>query len=121
MLLRTYARGAALALGLAAMAGFLGAPVPGVAYALLCLGTGSIFAYVGFGERDASLTRAVVGGLGTLHLVSGVALAVLFVALGFPFERHGYAHTLGLMAFGGLCVACARSLPCDDSPAGPPR
>ncbi len=50
-----------------------------------------------------------------------MALAVLFVALGYPFERHGYAHTLGLMAFGGLCVACARSLPCDDSPAGPPR
>jgi hypothetical protein len=116
MLLRTYARGAVVVLTLAAIAGFSGMPALRGDEAPLFLGTAAIFAYVGFWHRDAAVIRAVVSGLGVLYLSSGVILAILFVALEFPFAGRGYVETLGLAAFGGISAMCSRVLPCEEEP-----
>ena len=117
MLLRTYARGAEVVLTVVAMAGFLGLPVLEGGEPLLFLGTAAIFAYVGFWNRDDAVIRAVIGGLGVLYLISGVLLAISLVALELPFESRGYVETIGLAAFGGISVVCARALPCEDGPS----
>lgn len=116
MLLRTYARGAAVLLALVALAGFLGIPALGGGVALLCLGTAGIFAYVGYWQRDVAVVQAAVGGLGVLYLVVGVILAILLVALEFPFEGTGYVETLGVAAFGGISTVCSQVLPCEEEP-----
>ena len=116
MLLNTYTQGAAVALVLAAVAGLFGVPVLAGGGPLLYLGTAAIFAYVGFWKRDAALTRAVVGGLGILYLLSGAILAVSFVALEFPFDGRGFVETLGLVFFGSISTWCSRVLPCEDDP-----
>ncbi len=116
MLLITYTQGAAVALVLAAIVVFFGVPVLAGGEPLLYLGTAAIFAYVGFWKRDATLTSAVVGGLGMLYLVSGAILAVSFVALEFPFEGRGFVETLGPVFFGGISTWCSRVLPCEDDP-----
>lgn len=121
MLLRTYARGAAMVCVLAALAGLSGVSVLGGGAPILYLGTAAAFAYVGFLRRDAALTRSVVGGFGTLYFLGGVLLAACFLALGFPFEGRGYVETLGLAIFGAASNVFARALPCEDDPPARPR
>jgi hypothetical protein len=80
--------------------------------ALLYLFTAGVFAYAGTRRRDAGFTRALVGNFGAFYLASGLGLAVLFVALKFPFEGGTYAEALGLATMGGVSAVCARVLPC---------
>ena len=101
---------------MAATAGFLGVSALGGSALVLYLGAAVIFAYVGFWQRDATVTRAVVGGLGALYLISGVILALFFVALEFPFEGRSYVETFGLVAFGSMSALCSQVLPFEDGP-----
>ena len=116
MLLRAYARLAAVVLVLASLASLFGWLALGKGSALLYLFTAGIFTYAGGRWWDAGFTREVVGSFGKFYLASGLVLAVLFAVLRFPFEGGAYAEALGLTVLGGLSAACARVLPCEDDP-----
>lgn len=59
-------------LGLAGLADIVGLNLP---VNIFHLGVGGLFAYVGFFQKDASVVRTVVGGLGLLLLlVKGVVI-----------------------------------------------
>ena len=78
------------------------------------LGSAAIFAYAGFSRRDSDIIRGVVGMIGVLLLLSGLLVALTVSVLGFPFEGRGWEAGLGQAGLGGLTMACAVLLPCDD-------
>ena len=86
----------------------------GVGVFYLC--SAAIFAWVGFSRRDSAIVRVVVGGMGVLFLLSGLLVAIIMSILGFPFEGRGWEAGLAQSALGGLTMACAVLLPCDDEP-----
>jgi hypothetical protein len=118
-MLRIYARILAAVLGVIAIAavrrmtgaGLLGA---GLGTGVLYLGSAAIFAYAGFSLRNAATIRIVVAAMGSLFLLLGLLVAVAMSILGFPFEGRGWVVGLAHAAFGGLTMACAVLLPCDD-------
>ena len=115
--LRVYARVlvavfVAIALAAAALMPSVGLLV-GAAY-LLCA---AVFAYAGFSGEDTELVRWVVAAMGSLFLLFGVVVALAMGILGFPFEGRVWEAGLAHGAFGGLTMACAVLLPCDDGSA----
>ena len=115
-MLRTYARLLAIVLvlsGTAALALIRGVGL-GVGIFYLC--SAAIFAWVGFPRRDSAIVRGVVAGMGVLFLLLGLLLALTMSVLGFPFEGRYWEAGLVQAALGGLTMACAVLLPCDDEP-----
>src|SRR4028119_398324 len=85
-MLRIYTRVLAVVLaliGVAALAGVFGVgPGAGVLYLI----SAGIVAYAGSSEREPDVVRTVVGGMGLLFWISGLLLAGIMGALGFPYE-----------------------------------
>jgi hypothetical protein len=52
--------------------------------------------------------------MGSFFLLSGLLVALTMGVLGFPFGARGWEVGLAHTAFGGLTMACAVLLPCDD-------
>ena len=116
-MLRVYARVlvvvfVAIAMTVAVLMPSVGLGV-GAAY-LLCA---AVFAYAGFSPEDTELVRGVVAAMGSLFLLFGLVVALAMGILGFPFEGRGWEVGLAHAAFGGLTMACAVLLPCDDESA----
>ena len=113
-MLRIYARVLAVVLaliGVAALAGILGVgPGAGVLYLILA----GIVAYAGSTEREPGVVRTVVGGVGLLFWISGLLLAGIMGALGFPYEGRFWEVGLWHAVLGALSVTCAVLLPCAD-------
>ena len=74
----------------------------------------AVFAYAGFRRGEAAVVRGVVAAMSSLLLVSGLLLALAMGVLGFPFEGRYWEVGLAHAALGGLTMACAALLPCDD-------
>lgn len=118
-MLRTYARLLAVVLalvGIATLVGMLGVS-PGVG--ILYLSSATIIAYVSFLRRDPDIIRVVVGVVGVLFLLSGLFLAIVMSALGFPYEGGGWEIGLANAALGALTMACAMLLPYTDEERPP--
>ena len=123
-MLHIYARILAAVLGVIAIAvarrmtgtGLLGA---GLGAGALYLGSAAVFAYAGFWLRNAATIRIVVAVMGSLFLLLGLLVALAMSILGFPFEGRGWVVGLAHAALGGLTMACAVLLPCEDE--GVPR
>ena len=113
-MLRIYTRVLAVVLaliGVAALAGVFGVgPGAGVLYLI----SAGIVAYAGSSEREPDIVRTVVGGMGLLFWISGLFLAVIMGALGFPYEGRFWEVGLWHAALGALSVTCAMLLPCAD-------
>ena len=117
-MLRIYARVLAAVLVVIAVAVALRIPSAGRgASVLLYVGSAAIFAYAGFTRRNSGIIRSVAAAMGSFFLLSGVLVALLMSILGFPFEGRGWEVGLVHAAFGGLTMACAVLLPCDDESA----
>jgi hypothetical protein len=82
---------------------------------VLYLSSAADFAYTGFSRMDTAIIRSVVAVMGLLFLVSGLLVALTMSILGFPFEGRGWEAGLVHAAIGGLTMACAVLLPCDES------
>jgi hypothetical protein len=52
--------------------------------------------------------------MGSLFLLLGLLVALAMGILGFPFEGRGWEVGLAHAALGGLTMACAVLLPCDN-------
>jgi hypothetical protein len=52
--------------------------------------------------------------MGSFLLLLGLLVALMMSILGFPFEGRGWGVGLAHAALGGLTMACAALLPCDD-------
>jgi hypothetical protein len=113
-MLRIYTRVLAVVLaliGVAALAGVFGVgPGAGVLYLI----SAGIVAYAGSSEREPDIVRTVVGGMGLLFWISGLFLAVIMGALGFPYEGRFWEVGLWHAALGALSLSCAVLLPCAD-------
>jgi hypothetical protein len=81
---------------------------------VLYLGSAAVFAYSGFWLRNAATIRIIVAVMGSLFLLLGLLVALAMSMLGFPFEGRGWEVGLAHAAFGGLTMACAALLPCED-------
>jgi len=117
-MLRIYARILAAVLGVIAIEAarrMIGAGLgAGLGTGVLYLGSAAIFAYAGFSLRNAATIRIVVAAMGSVFLLLGMLVALAMSILGFPFEGRGWVVGLAHAAFGGLTMACAVLLPCDD-------
>jgi hypothetical protein len=113
-MLRIYARVLAAVLVVIAVAAAVLLPNGGLGAGVLYLGLAAVFAYAGSRRGGAEVVRDVVAGMGTLLLVSGVLLALAMGVLGFPFEGRYWEVGLAHAALGGLTMACAALLPCED-------
>ena len=113
-MLRIYTRVLAVVLaliGVAALAGVFGVgPGAGVLYLI----SAGIVAYAGSSAREPHVVRTVVGVMGLLFWISGLLLAVIMGALGFPYEGRFWEVGLWHAALGALSVSCAVLLPCAD-------
>ena len=113
-MLRIYARVSAAALTVIAVLAALRISSAGLGVSLLYVGSAGIFAYAGFSRRSSPIIRSVVAATGSLFLLSGLSVALVMSILGFPFEGRFWEVGLVHAAFGGLTMACAVLLPCDD-------
>jgi hypothetical protein len=113
-MLRIYARVLAAALVAMAVASAVRITNEGLVLSVLYVGLAAVFAYAGFRRGEAAAVRSVVAAMGTLLLVSGLLLALAMGALGFPFEGKYWVVGLAHAALGGVTMACAALLPCDD-------
>ena len=113
-MLRFYARALAVLLALSGIVFLVRVAGVGLGVGIFHLSSAAIFAYVGFSRRSSAIIRGVVGGLGVLFLLSGLLVALTVSFLGFPFEGRGWEAGLVQAALGGLTMACAVVLPCDD-------
>ena len=98
-------------IGVAALAGIFGL---GRGAGVLYLISASIVAYAGSSAREPGIVRTVVGGMGLLFWISGLLLAGIMGALGFPYEGRFWEVGLWHAALGALSVSCAVLLPCAD-------
>jgi len=114
-MLRIYARVSAAVLAVVAIAAAQRISSAGLGASVLYLGSAAIFAYAGFSRRSATIIRSVVAAVGSFFLLSGLLVALTMSILGFPFEGRGWEAGLAHAAFGGLTMACAVLLPCDES------
>ena len=114
-MLRIYARLLAAALVATAAAIAVRIPNEGLLLSVLFyVGSAAIFAYAGFRRGEAALVRSVVALMGVVFLGSGLLLALAMGIVGFPFGGKGWVFGLANAAVGGLTMACAVLLPCDD-------
>jgi hypothetical protein len=113
-MLRIYARLLAAALVAIAAAAALRIPNWGLGVSVLYGGSATVFAYAGFRRGDAAVVRSVVAAMGSVLLVSGLLVAIGMGVLGFPFEGRYWVAGLAHAALGGVTMACAVLLPCDD-------
>jgi hypothetical protein len=113
-MLRIYARVLAAALVVIAVAAAVGIPKEGLGLSVLYVVSAAVFAYAGFSRMGTAIVRAVVAVMGSAFLVSGLLLALAMGVLGFPFGGKGWEVGLAHAALGGLTMACAVLLPCDD-------
>jgi hypothetical protein len=113
-MLRIYARVLAAALVVIAVAAAVGIPNGGLGVSVLYMVSAAVFAYAGFSRTVTAIVRAVVAVMGAFFLVSGLLLALAMSVLGFPFGGRGWEAGLAHAAIGGLTMACAVLLPCDD-------
>ena len=116
-MLRNYARVSAAVLTVIAIAVALRISRVGLGVSMLYLGSAAIFAYAGFSRRNTTIIRTIVAAMGVFLLLSGLLVALAMGILGFPFEGRGWEAGLVHAAFGGLTMACAVLLPCDDESA----
>ena len=116
-MLRIYARVSAAVLTVIAIAVAVRISSAGLSVSVLYLGSAAIFAYAGLSRGNSAIIRSVVAAMGVFFLLSGVLVALLMSILGFPFEGRGWEVGLVHAAFGGLTMACAVLLPCDDESA----
>jgi hypothetical protein len=86
----------------------------GLLLSVLYVGSAAVFFYAGFRRGEAGVVRMVVAAMGSLLLVLGLLLALAMGVLGFPFEGRYWVVGLGHAALGGVTMACAALLPCDD-------
>ena len=116
-MLRIYVRLVAILLALSGM-GALVVLIRGVGLivGIFYLSSTAIFAWIGFSRRDCAIVRGVVGAMGVLFLVSGLLVALTMGVLGFPFQGKVWEAGLVQAALGGLTMACAAVLPCEDEP-----
>src|SRR4028119_2120095 len=113
-MLRIYTRVLAVVLaliGVAALAGIWGVGPGASVPSLISVG---IVAHAGSSEREPDVVRTVVGGMGLVFWISGLLLAVIMGALGFPYEGRFWEVGLWHAALGALSVSCAVLLPCAD-------
>jgi hypothetical protein len=113
-MLRIYARVLAAALVAIAAAAALRIPNWGLGVSVLYAGSAAVFAYAGFRRGEAAVVRSVVAAMGSLFLASGLLLALGMGVVGFPFEGRYWVVGLAHAALGGVTMACAVLLPCDD-------
>ena len=113
-MLRIYARVLAAVLGVIAIVAARSMTGAGLGTGVLYLGSVAVFAYAGFWPRNAATIRIVVAVMGSLFLLWGLLVALAMGTLGFPFEGRGWVVGLANAALGGLTMACAVLLPCDD-------
>jgi hypothetical protein len=115
-MLRIYSRLLAVVLAMSGIAALVLIRSVGLGVGIFHLSSAAIFAYGGFSRRDSAIIRGVVGTMGVLLLLSGLLVALTMSFLGFPFEGRGWEAGLVQAALGGLTMACAVLLPCDDEP-----
>ena len=113
-MLRIYARVSAAVVAVIAIAAAVRISRVGLGVSVLYLGAAAIFAYAGFSRRSSTIIRIVVAAMGSIFLLSGLLVALTMGILGFPFEGKAWEAGLVHAAFGGLTMACAVLLPCDD-------
>ena len=113
-MLRIYACVLAVVLALIGITVLVRIPGVGLGVGIFHLSSAATSAYVGFARRDSAIIRGVVGGIGMLLLLSGLLVALTMSLLGFPFEGRGWEAGLAQAALGGLTMACAVLMPCDD-------
>ena len=113
-MLRIYARLLAAALVAMAVVATVRIPNEGLGVSVLYVGSAAVFAYAGFRRGGTALLRSVVAAMGTLFLASGLLVALAMGVVGFPFEGKYWVVGLAHAALGGLTMACAVLLPCDD-------
>ena len=113
-MLRIYARLLAAALVAMAVVATVRIPNEGLGVSVLYAGSAAVFAYAGFRRGGAALVRSVVAAMGTLFLASGLLLALAMGVVEFPFEGKYWVVGLAHAALGGVTMACAVLLPCDD-------
>jgi hypothetical protein len=118
-MLRIYARLLAIVLVLSATAALAFIRGVGLGVGIFHLSSAAIFVWVGFSRRDSTIVRGVVAGMGVLFLLLGLLVALTMSILGFPFEGRYWEAGLVQAALGGLTMACAVLLPCDDEPTIP--
>jgi len=112
--LRIYARLLAAALVAMAVVATVRIPNEGLGVSVLYVGSAAVFAYAGFRRGEAALVRSVVAAVGTLFLASGLLLALAMGVVGFSLEGRYWVVGLAHAALGGVTMACAVLLPCDD-------
>jgi len=115
-MLRIYARVLAVVLALIGITVLVRIPGVGLGVGIFHLCSAATSAYAGLARRGAAIIRGVVGGIGVLLLLSGLLVALTMSFLGFPFGGRGWEAGLAQAALGGLTMACAVLLPCDDGP-----
>jgi hypothetical protein len=113
-MLRVYARVLATFFVAIAMAAAVTMPSVGLLVGAVYLLAAAVFVYSGFSLRNAATIRIVVAVMGSLFLLLGLLVALAMSILGFPFEGRGWVVGLAHAAFGGLTMACAVLLPCED-------
>jgi hypothetical protein len=113
-MLRVYARVLATFFVAIAMAAAVTMPSVGLLVGAVYLLAAAVFAYSGFWLRNAATIRIVVAVMGSLFLLLGLLVALAMGIVGFPFEGRGWVVGLAHAALGGLTMACAALLPCDD-------
>jgi hypothetical protein len=115
--LRVYARVLVAVFVAIAMAAAVLLPSVGLGVGAVYLLSAAVFAYAGFSGEDTAIVRSVVAAMGSLFLLVGLMVALAMSILGFPFGGRGWEVGLVHAAFGGLTMACAVLLPCDDESA----
>ena len=113
-MLRIYACVVAAVLGVIAIAAAVRISSAGLGVSVLYLSSAVIFAYAGFSRKNSTIIRSVVAAMGLFFLLTGLLVALTMSVLGFPFQGKGWEVGLVHAAFGGLTMACAVLLPCDD-------
>jgi hypothetical protein len=113
-MLRIYALLLAIVLVLSGTAALALIRGGGLGVGIFHLTSAAIFAWLGFSRRNPAIIRGVVGTMGGLFLLSGLLVAFTMSILGFPFEGKVWEAGLVQAALGGLTMACAVLLPCDD-------
>src|SRR5215212_6551588 len=118
-MLRIYARILAAVLGVIALAAAVRISRAWVGVGVFDLVSAGVFAYAGLSQRNAATIRVVVAVMGSFLLLSGLLVALTMGILGFPFEGNGWVVGLAHAGLGGLTMACAVLLPCDDEGSPP--
>ena len=114
-MLRIYARVLAVALVVIAVAVAVRLANEGLGASVLYVGSAVVLAYAGFSRTvPARVVRTLVAAVGSFFLVSGLLVALAMGVVGFPFGGRVWEVGLAHAALGGLTMACAVLLPCDD-------